>query len=369
MSHLAQNGKHSFFILHFTFSIFIDLTKGGNLMKQVEARTAWVYQSDFPDSAAAEAYLRPMAEAGLNLIFPPPAGGDAGRRYVDAAHRLGIEVHPIVHALYCPPDRPDLLTRMPGGRASGQSAACPSQPEVRQHNIGLMLELLRDQPEVDGIHLDWIGFDSDTYHGTVQLSYCYCAKCRDDFQARHGADPLALVRDTKARPDLWAAWVRFRCDVVNAYARDIRAAVKGVSERLSLSATAHQSDGAPDILHEPYVCSPNFQEWGRWMAEGIMDFFCPMPYTVDNASFRDMLNTAAGAQRKAGGRSFAYPGIGIPYLIDHEQVREQILACRQYGLPGFSIFHADSPIRESMGWWKVVAELCGEQAALPHRTP
>jgi uncharacterized lipoprotein YddW (UPF0748 family) len=336
-------------------------------MQPIEARTAWVYQSDFPTSAAAEAYLRPMAEAGLNLIFPTPPAGDAGRRYVEAAHRLEIEVHPIVSGVNCPPGRDDLLTRMPGGRASGQGAACPSQPEVRQHNIALILELLREQPEVDGIHLDWIGFDSDTYHGPVQLSDCYCARCRDDFQAKHGADPLELVRDTQARPELWAAWVRFRCEVVNAYAREIRAAVKGASDRLCLSATAHQSDGAPDILHEPYVCSPNFQEWGRWMAEGIMDFFCPMPYSVDNASFRQLLTTGMGAQRKAGGASHAYPGIGIPYLIDHEQVREQILACRQFGFPGFSLFHADSPVQGDTGWWKIMAELCGEKAALPHR--
>jgi len=337
-------------------------------MKQIEARTAWVYRTEFPDDAAIDAYLRPMAQGGLNLIFPTPPQGEAGRRYVDAAHRLGMEVHPIVSGVTCPPGRPDLLTRMPGGRASGQEAACPSQPEVRRHNIALMLDLLRDQPEVDGIHLDWIGFDSDTYHGPVQLSYCYCTCCRGDFQAKHGADPLALARDTKARPDLWAAWVRFRCDVVNAYAREIRAAIKSIRTSLCLSATAHQTDGAPDILHEPYVCSPNFQEWGRWMAEGIMDFFCPMPYSVDNASFRDMLNTAAGAQRKAGAHSFAYPGIGIPYLIDHEQVREQILACRQLGLPGFSLFHAESPIQESTGWWKIMAELCAEPAALPHRS-
>jgi hypothetical protein len=106
---------------------------------------------------------------------------------------------------------------------------------------------------------------------------------------------------------------------------------------------------------------------GALDAEGIMDFFCPMPYTVDNASFRDMLNTAAGAQRKAGANSFAYPGIGIPYLVDREQVREQIRLTRQMGLPGFSLFHADSEVAGSLDWWQVMAEMCPEKAVLPHR--
>ena len=336
-------------------------------MKLSEARTAWVYRGEFADAADAEAYLRPMAAAGLNVIFPPPPAGDAGRRYVDVAHRLGLEVHPIVSGVSCLPERPELMMQMPGGRASGQSAGCPSNPEVRAFNIEQILALLREAPAVDGIHLDWIGFDSDTYHGTVQLSYCYCLRCRAGFREQHGADPLALARDILARPELWAQWVRFRCDVVNAYAAEIRAAVKSARGDLLLSATAHQTDGAPDILHEPYVCSPNFQEWGRWMAEGVMDFFCPMPYTVDNASFRQMLQTAAGAQAKARRRSFAYPGIGLPYLIDGAQVREQILLCRQYGLPGFSLFHADSPVAGDTGWWKVMAELCAEPATPPHR--
>ncbi len=336
-------------------------------MAAIEARTAWVYRTDFADADAVEAYLRPMAEAGVNLIFPAPLQGEAGQCYVETAHRLGMEVHPIMSGVACPPDRPDLLMRMPGGRASGQAAACPSQPEVRQFNIARMLTQLREVPEIDGIHLDWIGFDADTYHGPVSLSYCYCARCRDGFTATHGADPLALARDTAARPALWAQWVRYRCDVVNAYATLIRGAIAHVRPEACLSATAHQSDGAPDILREPYACSPNFQEWGRWMAEGTMDFFCPMPYTVDNASFRQLLQTGLGAQRKAGARSHAYPGIGLPYLIDREQVREQIRLCRQYGLPGFSLFHADAEVAGSTDWWQVVAEECGEQAVLPHR--
>lgn len=333
----------------------------------MEARTAWTYRTDFAGEAAVADYLGPMAEAGVNLVFPPAMSGETAAQYVAVAHRLGVEVHPIVSAVECPPDRPDLLMRMPGGRASGQAAACPSHTEVRQFNIARILALLREMPDIDGIHLDWIGFDSDTYHGPVQLSYCYCPRCREGFQAKHGADPLTLARDTAARPELWQQWIRYRCEVVNAYAKLIRGAVQRLRPDLLLSATAHQSAGAPDILHEPYECSPNFQEWGRWMTEGVVDFFCPMPYTVDNAAFRRHLQTCLGAQRKAGARSHAYPGIGLPYLIDPTQVREQILLTRQYALPGFSLFHADSEVAGSREWWPVVAELCKERAVLPHR--
>jgi len=331
-----------------------------------ETRAAWTYRSGFGNAAEAEAYLRPMAEAGLNLIYPAMDAA-SGPYLVEAAHKLGLEVHPIVSGVGAPPGRPELAMMMPGGRASGQSASCPSNPEVRRYNIDNILALLRAVPDLDGVHLDWIGFDSDTYHGTVSLSYCYCGRCRAGFQEKHGADPLELVRDTAAKPDRWAQWIRYRCDVVNAYAAEIRAAVKSVRSDLLLSATAHQSDGAPDILHEPYVCSPNFQEWGRWMAEGTMDFFCPMPYTVDNAAFRNLLETVTGAERKAAGRSFAYPGIGVPYIIDREQLREQIAYCRLYRVGGFSLFSADSPIGGKQDWWGVVASLCSEKAVPPHR--
>jgi len=337
-----------------------------------EARAAWVYKSSFEKDAEAEAYLRPMAEAGLNVIYAPTGGDAAGNRFIDTAHKLGIEFHAMTGGVGSPPGRADLAMVMPGGRtasslAQSQGAGCPSNPEVRRHNIDSIIALAKRAPEIDGVHLDWIGFDSDTYHGTVSLSYCYCPRCCDGFREKHGVDPLELVRDTAARPDLWAQWVRYRCDIANAYAAEIRDAVKSVRSDLLLSATAHQSDGAPDILHEPYVCSPNFQEWGRWMAEGIMDFFCPMPYTVDNASFRGLLETVSGAQSKAGRRSFAYPGIGLPYLLDREHLRAQIDLCRRYGLAGFSLFHADSAAGGDKDWWDVVAELCAATAKPPHR--
>jgi len=337
-----------------------------------EARAAWVYKSSFETDAMAEAYIRPMAEAGLNVIYASAQGDAAGNRFIDAAHKLGIEFHAIASGVGLPPDRADLAMVMPGGRtacslARSQGAGCPSNPEVRRHNIDSIISLAKRAPAIDGVHIDWIGFDSDTYHGTVSLSYCYCSRCCEEFMEKHGVDPLELVRDTAARPDVWAQWVRYRCDVVNAYAAEIRSAVKSVRSDLLLSATAHQSDGAPDILHEPYVCSPNFQEWGRWMAEGTMDFFCPMPYTVDNASFRGMLETVVGAQSKADGRSFAYPGIGLPYLLDSEHLRSQIDLCRRYGLAGFSLFHADSAVGGDENWWGVVAELCSVAAEPPHR--
>ncbi len=333
-----------------------------------EGRAAWLYRGGFSSVADAEAHLRPMADAGLNMVFTG-AGSPEAAHLIEAAHQLGMEFHANASGVGLPEGRTDLKMMMPAGFVSyaGDTGGCPSNPEVRQHNIEGIADMLRRSPDVDGVHLDWIGFASDTYHGTVSLSYCYCPRCREGFRARHGVDPRELARDTEAAGEMWQEWVRYRCGTVNAYGAEIRAAIKGVREDLLLSATAHMSDGAPDILAEPYVCSPNFQEWGRWMAEGIVDFFCPMPYTVDNSSFRRMLGLIRRAEDTAAGRSFAYAGIGVCYVIDAAQLRVQIELCREHGVGGFSLFHAGSAVGGEDALWSTVAELCPEPATPPHR--
>jgi uncharacterized lipoprotein YddW (UPF0748 family) len=218
---------------------------------------------------------------------------------------------------------------------------------------------------LDGVLLDGIWFDAESMHGPYWLMYCYCDQCRSGFKKDHGVDPIEIAMDSEKDPALTEAWKRWRAEVANKYAREIKAAMKEVNPNLILWATAHMTKGADPLFTEPYVCSQNFQEWGRWLAEGTMEIFFPMPYTVDNAGWRQHLKLCREAEEKTGGKGFTYPSVGVPYLAKGEQLREQIELAREAGVGGVTLFHWGTVIERN--YLKYLKQVWSEPAIPPHR--
>jgi uncharacterized lipoprotein YddW (UPF0748 family) len=270
-----------------------------------------------------------------------------------------------------------LLQKAP--RGFHYASPCVAYEEVRQYNIKRILGLVEKYPDVDGIHIDWVGQEVEFYHGPAWVASCYCDACRDGFRRDHGLDPLEIARDSSLHPGMVDKWKRWRLEMVNRYVKELGKTVKGANTDLAFSATAHQTLGHKDVVDGPYACSGNFQEWGRWMAEGWMNFFTLMAYTCDNAGFRQHLKQVRRAEALAGDKSFAYVGIGQSYLVDEEQLPQQIEIIRNHGISGFAIFMSMPSMKKEKGkwviarmesagehWWKTLEEFLTKPPKPPH---
>ena len=186
-----------------------------------------------------------------------------------------------------------------------------------------MLEIARKKP--DGVHFDYIRYpDSGS---------CFCAGCRARFETGLGAPVTNWPACVRAEDRLRRAWQDFRTSniahVVETVSRRVRAEVPGVK----VSAAVFQNlDTAPSNVG---------QDWPAWCRAGWMDFVCPMDYIDSAALFRNQV-----AQQKAdvkGAR--VYPGIGLSTWRNDGQdairLAKQIMAVRELGLGGYSVFNLD----------------------------
>lgn len=174
-----------------------------------EFRGSWLHWQDYASPAAVRRTVARAQRIGLNVLLPlanypdhlmyrsdllplnrnVAAGFDPLPALVQAAHEAGIEVHP--YFVLCNAGltkvarhRPDWWVQDAEGR-SDPDWLDPAHPEVRDFLTGLVTDVVRCG--VDGVHLDYIRYSEKS-------RYCYCPRCRREFQAAFGVDPLDFVR-------------------------------------------------------------------------------------------------------------------------------------------------------------------------------
>ena len=83
------------------------------------------------------------------------------------------------------------------------------------------------------------------------------------------------------------------------------------------------------------------QDWPTWCQENLLDFVCPMDYEESPALFTGKLVP----QKRLAGKVPIYPGIGLSTWRndgrDAVRLARQILAVRELGLDGFTVFNFD----------------------------
>ncbi len=110
---------------------------------------------------------------------------------------------------------------------------CPSHPE----SVEYLKDRVRELAEIKGlagIHLDFIRYPDAILpyglhesRGVVQdkvyplWDFCYCDKCRADFKAQTGIDPIELEDPTSNNE-----WMQFRWDRMAEFASEIAAEIK-----------------------------------------------------------------------------------------------------------------------------------------------
>jgi uncharacterized lipoprotein YddW (UPF0748 family) len=175
----------------------------------MEFRGAWLHWQDYASPAAVRRTVARAQQIGLNVLLPlanypdhlmyrsdllplnrnVAAGFDPLPALVQAAHGAGIEVHP--YFVLCNAGltkiarhRPDWWVQDAEGR-SDPDWLDPAHPEVRDFLTALVTDVVRCG--VDGVHFDYIRYSEKS-------RYCYCPRCRREFQAAYGVDPVDFVR-------------------------------------------------------------------------------------------------------------------------------------------------------------------------------
>jgi uncharacterized lipoprotein YddW (UPF0748 family) len=316
-----------------------------------EVRAVWVRTPedvDWPDVAPK------LARAGFNTVLPnyvrgcraaydsrvlgpaPPkltAGSLA--TCIAECRRAGLEVHVWWTALFLDDTPPSRVGPLERARrvvrntegdvigAPGSAWLCPSHAKN--------LELLRAAAgelalrfAIDGIHLD--------YARLPQERSCFCDGCMKALGVEvgnaEGAGKAAELLPGGARS---AEFRRFRRERVAGAVEAIIRTARGARPGLLASAAVF-----PELALSRETLG---QDWGDWVARGLIDFVTPMDYTTDVAELERWVR---GQARDAAGRVPVVAGLGLAAgrsrLDDPAELVMQMAAARRGGADGFAIF-------------------------------
>jgi uncharacterized lipoprotein YddW (UPF0748 family) len=317
-----------------------------------------------------EAYYDSAIEPRASDLEAQPAGFDPLGTVLQLAHAAGLRVHAWINvdlvssATTLPRSREHVVARhpewlmVPQALAGSLDAVDPQSPEyvgtlarwtrgqsdtveglylspidpgARDYQTRVVSEIAAKYP-VDGIHLDYLRYPSDTFD--------YSARALDAFRAaelasvtvadREHADAMRSA-DRAAWPKQFPdAWRTFRRDRLTDLMTRLRTAIRQARPSAIVSvAVAPDPDDAKDH---------RLQDWRAWASAGQLDAICPMIYTTDSADFRTAL---ARASSGAGDRTPLWVGIGayrLPVAATGERVRD----ARRAGAAGVLLFSYDN---------------------------
>lgn len=262
--------------------------------------------------------------------------GDQIEQCVDAAHKNGLQVHIWTVCWNLSGAPAEFVERMKKQNrvqvtVTGRTLPwlCPSNPQ----NISLLIQSLREivtSYDVDGIQLDYIRYSGE--------DACYCTSCRNSFAAWLGQDITDWPYCAKPGGRLSAKFKRWRSDQITTVVRKVSKELRAMKPGIKLSAAVWGN--------YPGCIGSVGQDWAKWLKEGLVDFVCPMNYTVDATHFANLVNSQLGLPN-ARGR--IYPGLGVTAdesQLRPDQVIEQVSALRRLGAPGFMLFDMSYTLRE-----------------------
>jgi uncharacterized lipoprotein YddW (UPF0748 family) len=314
-----------------------------------EFRGAWLHSPDAPNGDW-DALFAGMRRSGLNaLVVNVCSGGYAHyqsdvlplsrlirergpqmEKLLAAAKKNGIEVHlwRVNFSLFWP-DK-DVLDRFvaagrvcldPEGNIVGgpnSGTLCPSNPQNQQLEIDAMAEMV-SKFHPDGVHFDYIRYPGG--------DACYCAGCRERFEATIGARVARWPQDVLEGGEWRQKYLDFRRDQITRVVRDASAKCRATDPAVKVSAAVFQDwDTARDGVG---------QDWRAWVQNGYLDFVCPMDYTTDMS----VLGSAVTKQRMwVGGRIPLETGLGAWQASAAWQVADMVATARENGADGVVFF-------------------------------
>ncbi len=200
---------------------------------------------------------------------------------------------------------------------------CPSHPANLRLEADSMVELVKKYPDLDGIHFDYIRYPDG--------NSCFCAGCRQRFEAKIGKQVEDWPKDTRAI--LREEWQDFRRENITALVKLVHQEGKAVRKSIQISAA----------LFGNWMSDRNSvaQDWELWCRNGWLDFGCPMNYTDWPNTFKSQCTRQQNWRHKVP----MYPGIGLScwkYTFDPVNMVKQIEIARDLKTGGFNVFNYDN---------------------------
>lgn len=202
--------------------------------------------------------------------------------------------------------------------------------DVQDYLVNLIVEAIEKYPDADGVHLDFVRYPYRVpfYPGSQWASgygFGYGIDSVNRFQAQTGLDPFTMEL-TRENAQLWDSWRR---DQVTAYVSKVYTACKSRGKKLSTAGICW-ADRA-------YLSA--FQDWRRWLEDGIVDFVSSMNYTTDRRFARYISRVAVGSKAN----SKAYIGLaGYLLTAQPDNLAAQIDDALELGADGIIIFSYDA---------------------------
>jgi len=293
------------------------------LRPSVELRGIWLDAGAIPKTRSGVGDLvRSYRDANINAIFPEVVARgytvypstliardprftnapDVLALLIEAAHQVGIEVHPwvwVFRAGYAK-DKGAILTSHPDWAERGRFGdelspngglwISPAIPEARDFLASIYAELVRNYA-VDGIHLDYIRYEVES-----PIPYGFSDISRAEFQRRSGLDPLEVDRLSCD----YIEWIRFRERLINTFVQRVATQTRAIRPDAKVSA-AVGSDPTTSRLSL-------MQNWVNWIDNRWVDFVTPMAYTASDDAFSRLVSSQVAA---VGCRTILAPGIGL----------------------------------------------------------
>ena len=308
-----------------------------------------------PDYAEGPEAVAPMvdrlAQAGFELIIPFVELGDGSVQYhskvanVDPAFRdwdllavlaeeagkAGLKVHPCLDPFRAGEHSPIQDENLYEKNRDGEFLPwlCPATEEARRYKLELYEELM-DSYSIAGVHMDHIRYHSE--------DECFCERCRSEFKAETGTDPLEIgkisefnafgERAKNRKHPVWAKWVEWRVGWITKFVEELSRSTKARAKELS----------AAVFMEYPECIVYEGQDWGDWGERGLVDYMMPMTYTNSTLMVRRRTRNHI-AQVKGG--SHVWEGLGkrsSRSTLSTEALIEQVKVASEEGAEGIVIF-------------------------------
>ncbi len=335
-----------------------------------ELRGAWVtaWNNGFLSPQEADETIRLAKEAGFNTLFiqarkvadayyksniEPRASNITGGadydplRYVlKKANAQGIQVHAWVNVcrvwttqeLPSNPKHvvnlhPDWLTRTANGstRADEGLYLDPGVPGAQDYIVSVVVDLVKNY-DVDGIHLDYIRYPGSEFG--------YAPASVEAFNRAKGRKGIPSNNDP--------AWQQWRRDQVTELVKRIYKTMNSLNPRVKVTAATTPWGDCQGDFCDTSPFTRVYQDWQRWMSEGIIDANVPMNYKDESSAryAREYRNWLDGFRKWQYGRH-VYVGINIAQSPD--LVVRQMEAARKSGAHGLVGFQFnESPARPKL---------------------
>ena len=373
-----------FFLAQFAFSQLSDL----------ETRCLWVVRESMYNEKMINDALVYAYQAGYNIVFVQIRGRgysfynsnivpkhpqispdfDPLKYAVTLGHALGIEVHAWMnsfilwssksspedseHLYYTHKDWTEVnlhgktdaqikLSELQSPQWEGIYLA-PTHPEVNPYLLSVFSEVF-EKYEVNGIHLDYIRFQDEIYG--------YNKKGMQVFDEIYNINPRDIVRGIISTRFGWSqefvdsmyvAWDQYRRDKVTDLVRITHDKIKISGKNIILSVAVK-----PNLIDAK---NRWFQEWDKWIEEGIIDYVVPMNYFEGISNFNNSVQIIK-SNLTTNDLNRVIMGVST-YNQDAQSAADKILLARLNGFQGISVFSWDSH-KNNVDWFQPVIEALG----------